>query len=203
LRHLAVGGVLPCAETVLCPPARGPGWGRWLATAARGRYRPGRRPAGRPGRRPRCCGHRLRRLRESPPGGPRKGRRQSARGGGADTRGLLPQQVQRQGRPRLAEAGTAAAGAGVLAPAGLRRRPVAAVRPCPSAARRGFPPHRTSPAAGLSGRREGNMDHALIPLKLDLSTQRLGRPQPSWAMTVLPVFSPGTTSKLTPPPTCL
>jgi len=43
------------------------------------------------------------------------------------------------------------------------------------------------------------MDHALIPLKLDLSTQRLGRPQQSGAMTVLPLFAPGANGKFTPP----
>jgi hypothetical protein len=43
------------------------------------------------------------------------------------------------------------------------------------------------------------MDRALIPLKLDLGTQRLGQPQQSGAMTVLPLFSPDANGKFTPP----
>jgi hypothetical protein len=43
------------------------------------------------------------------------------------------------------------------------------------------------------------MDRALIPLKLDLSTQRIGRPQQSGGMTVLPLFGPDADGQFTPP----
>ena len=43
------------------------------------------------------------------------------------------------------------------------------------------------------------MVNALIPLKLDVSTQRFGRPQQAGAMTMLPLFGPDASGKFTPP----
>ena len=43
------------------------------------------------------------------------------------------------------------------------------------------------------------MDRALVPLKLDLSAYRVGRPQQSGALTVLPLYGPDADGKFTPP----
>lgn len=43
------------------------------------------------------------------------------------------------------------------------------------------------------------MDRQLVPLKLDLSAHRLGRPQQSGPLTVLPLFGPDANGKYTPP----
>ena len=43
------------------------------------------------------------------------------------------------------------------------------------------------------------MDRALVPLKLDLSAYRVGRPQQSGALTVLPLYGPDADVKFTPP----
>ena len=43
------------------------------------------------------------------------------------------------------------------------------------------------------------MDRVLLPLKLDLSTHRFGRPQQAGLMTVLPLFGPDADGRFTPP----
>ena len=43
------------------------------------------------------------------------------------------------------------------------------------------------------------MDRQLVPLKLDLQAQRLGRPQQAGPLTVLPLFGPDANGKFTPP----